>query len=133
MRIEAKLRSIGNSMGVILPTDVITGREKGDVITIDVITNKTEALADVITPAPPPKVLERVRVGIQAAIDGQDERTYANAVESGLVAVGCNSCKLLSYQQGKGMSCPRGSHVTAAASVFEAEVNPDADREREGS
>ncbi len=38
MRIKAKLRRIGNSMGVILPADVITGREKGDSIEIDVIT-----------------------------------------------------------------------------------------------
>ena len=56
-----------------------------------------------------------------------DERTYANAVLSEPVASGCRKCKLLSYQPGKGMSCPRGSHTTGATSVFEAEVNPDAD------
>ena len=45
MIIKAKLRRIGNSMGVILPAHVITGLEKGDSIEIDVITNS----ADVIT------------------------------------------------------------------------------------
>jgi antitoxin component of MazEF toxin-antitoxin module len=40
--IQVKLRKIGNSLGVILPKEVITGKA-GDVITIEVITD------DVIT------------------------------------------------------------------------------------
>ena len=38
MNIKAKLRRIGNSMGVILPANVITGYVKGDVITLNIIT-----------------------------------------------------------------------------------------------
>ncbi len=49
MNIKVKLRRIGNSMGVILPADVITGYTKGDVITLDVITKDAE-VGDVITP-----------------------------------------------------------------------------------
>ncbi len=44
MKIKAKLRRIGNSMGVILPADVITGYNKGDEIEIEVITRKPETL-----------------------------------------------------------------------------------------
>ncbi len=38
MNIKTKLRRIGNSMGVILPANVITGYNKGDEIELDVIT-----------------------------------------------------------------------------------------------
>lgn len=40
MLIKAKLRCIGNSLGIIIPANVITGRKKGNVITVDVITEK---------------------------------------------------------------------------------------------
>lgn len=52
--IKAKLRRIGNSMGVILPANVITGYNKGDVITLDVITKD----ADVITPVEDANMLD---------------------------------------------------------------------------
>ncbi len=48
MKLKAKLRRIGNSMGIILPANVITGYIKGDEITLDVITKDT----DVITGTP---------------------------------------------------------------------------------
>lgn len=48
MRIKAKLRRIGNSTGVILPKEVITGRLLGEVIELDVITEPKKE-ADVIT------------------------------------------------------------------------------------
>ncbi len=40
MRIKAKLRRIGNSMGVILPSNVITGYAAGDIIEVNVITKR---------------------------------------------------------------------------------------------
>ncbi len=46
---KCKLRRIGNSMGVILPANVITGYNKGDGIEIDVIT-KAAKVGNVITP-----------------------------------------------------------------------------------
>jgi antitoxin component of MazEF toxin-antitoxin module len=44
--VKAKLRKIGNSIGVIFPKDVIIGFKVGDVITLNVITDD-----DVITPS----------------------------------------------------------------------------------
>ena len=38
MTFKAKLRRIGNSQGVYIPTKVITGYEMGDFITLEVIT-----------------------------------------------------------------------------------------------
>ena len=56
--ITVKLRRIGNSLGVILPAHVITGKQAGDTISIDVITNVITKAVDVITsetkPAPKP-------------------------------------------------------------------------------
>ena len=55
MRIQAKLRAIGNSWGVILPKEVITLFTPNEVITLDVITDVitdeviTPKQADVIT------------------------------------------------------------------------------------
>ena len=53
MNIKAKLRRIGNSMGVILPANVITGYNKGDEITLDVITKDAEVTTN------SPKVITR--------------------------------------------------------------------------
>ncbi len=53
MNIKVKLRRIGNSMGVILPANVITGFKKGDVITMDVTTKDAEVITD------SPKVITR--------------------------------------------------------------------------
>lgn len=39
MKIKAKLRRIGNSVGVLLPREVITGTKLGEEIEIDVITD----------------------------------------------------------------------------------------------
>jgi antitoxin component of MazEF toxin-antitoxin module len=44
---KAKLRIIGNSIGIYVPRDVITGFKVGDEIEFDVITKSIE---DVITP-----------------------------------------------------------------------------------
>lgn len=49
MPFKAKLRKIGNSIGVILPKDVITGLGVGDEIELNVIT-KDSTTTDVITP-----------------------------------------------------------------------------------
>ncbi len=46
MRFKAKLRRIGNSVGILIPRDVITGIKLGDEIDVDVITNP---LNEVIT------------------------------------------------------------------------------------
>ena len=46
MRIKAKLRRIGNSMGVILPADVITGYNLGKDIELDVITSDANVITD---------------------------------------------------------------------------------------
>ncbi len=51
-RIKAKLRRIGNSRGVIIPLEVITGIKLGEEIELDVITEGekgTEPLPNVIT------------------------------------------------------------------------------------
>lgn len=48
MPFKAKLRKIGNSVGVILPRDVITCYNVGDEIELNVIT-KDSSTADVIT------------------------------------------------------------------------------------
>ncbi len=48
MKLKAKLRRIGNSMGIILPANVITCYNVGDEITLDVITKND----DVITGTP---------------------------------------------------------------------------------
>jgi len=53
--IDVKLRKIGNSIGVILPKEVITCYNIGDVITINVITKNT----NVITPITKPVRLEK--------------------------------------------------------------------------
>lgn len=39
MKIKAKLRKIGNSVGVLLPREVITGIKLGEEVELDVITN----------------------------------------------------------------------------------------------
>ncbi len=52
MLIKAKLRHIGNSLGVILPAKVITCFSAGDEIQVEVITNKSENKPKVITPTP---------------------------------------------------------------------------------
>ncbi len=50
MKFKAKLRRIGNSRGVIIPLEVITGYKLGEEIEIEVITGKQELLLkDVIT------------------------------------------------------------------------------------
>lgn len=56
--IKLKLRKIGNSLGVILPANVITGYKENDVITLNVITEEviTEKDENVITS---PKIQER--------------------------------------------------------------------------
>lgn len=61
MIIKVKLRCIGNSMGVILPADVITGLKKGDVITLDVTTKDAEVITKdkkMVTPVIPPLTTE---------------------------------------------------------------------------
>ena len=58
MKFKAKLRKIGNSLGVIIPLNVITGYKKGDFIELNVITEPnviTEKSANVITSEKPPK------------------------------------------------------------------------------
>lgn len=48
MRFKAKLRKIGNSIGVLIPLKVITGFNLGEEIWLEVITNK-EKEQEVIT------------------------------------------------------------------------------------
>jgi len=52
---KLKLRKIGNSLGVLLPSNVITSYKAGDYIVItlgdDVITFKPKSSTNVITPA----------------------------------------------------------------------------------
>ena len=48
-RFKAKLRKIGNSLGVLIPIKVITGYSSGDVITLDVITEGEKDAPKVIT------------------------------------------------------------------------------------
>ncbi len=40
MKFKAKLRKIGNSVGVLLPREVITGTKLGEDIELEVITNQ---------------------------------------------------------------------------------------------
>ncbi len=47
MSFKAKLRKIGNSQGVYIPTNVITGYNIGDIVELEVITSKN---TKVITP-----------------------------------------------------------------------------------
>jgi antitoxin component of MazEF toxin-antitoxin module len=47
--IRVKLRRIGNSLGVILPKNVITGISNGDEIEVNVITQRIESSNKVIT------------------------------------------------------------------------------------
>jgi antitoxin component of MazEF toxin-antitoxin module len=49
MVIKAKIRHIGNSLGVILPREVITNLKAGDDIELDVITKAVEKDENVIT------------------------------------------------------------------------------------
>jgi antitoxin component of MazEF toxin-antitoxin module len=49
---KAKLRKIGNSMGVIIPSNVITSYKEGDEITLNVITSGQENKDNVITSKP---------------------------------------------------------------------------------
>jgi len=49
MKIKAKLRKIGNSMGVLLPKEVITGYALRDDIELEVITKGFESVEKVIT------------------------------------------------------------------------------------
>ncbi len=50
MKFKAKLRRVGNSRGVIIPLDVITGYKLGEEIELEVITGKQELpMKEVIT------------------------------------------------------------------------------------
>jgi len=49
-----KLRRIGNSLGVIIPHNVITSAKEGDDIEVNVITSKGKDKDKVITSAPKP-------------------------------------------------------------------------------
>jgi len=51
MKIKAKLRKIGNSLGVIIPSNVITSYKQGDEIELNVITSAPKDSINVITPA----------------------------------------------------------------------------------
>lgn len=59
MKFKAKLRRIGNSRGVIIPLEVITGYKLGDEIELKVITDKEQGVitspksVEVITETPP--------------------------------------------------------------------------------
>ena len=39
----------------------------------------------------------------------------------------CKGCKLLVYQPGKGLACPKGAWPTAATAAFEQHLNPHRD------
>jgi antitoxin component of MazEF toxin-antitoxin module len=52
MEFKSKIRKIGNSLGVIIPADVITSFKLGDVITLNVITEKKVITEKVIPVAP---------------------------------------------------------------------------------
>jgi len=58
---KVKLRKIGNSVGVILPKDVITGRQIGDDIVI--------TIGDVITDTEPDVITHKQVVGHQEHMD----------------------------------------------------------------
>lgn len=49
MEFKAKLRKIGNSLGVIIPKNVITNLKAGEIINVNVITSKSD---NVITSSP---------------------------------------------------------------------------------
>ena len=49
MIFKAKLRKIGNSLGVIIPANVITSYKEGDDIELNVITSKDKVNDNVIT------------------------------------------------------------------------------------
>ena len=56
MKINVKLRQIGNSLGVLLPKESLLGYNKGDLITLEVITKddknaKIDRLKGLIDPA----------------------------------------------------------------------------------
>ena len=46
MKFKAKLRRIGNSLGVLIPRDVITDRQLGEVITLEVITKQGDVITE---------------------------------------------------------------------------------------
>ena len=50
MIFKAKLRTIGNSVGIYVPRSVITGLKVGDEVEFEVITKTTDSSSDVITP-----------------------------------------------------------------------------------
>jgi hypothetical protein len=54
--VTVKLRRIGNSIGVILPKEVITGYNIGDEIQLNVITEKTRHKPKPVTPCNTPTV-----------------------------------------------------------------------------
>ena len=63
MRFKATLRKIGNSLGVIIPRNVITSYKEKDEIELDVIT-KEDKKPKVITSKPHKKLVFNAKTGI---------------------------------------------------------------------
>ena len=59
MKFKAKLRRIGNSLGVLIPREVITNKQAGDELELQVITN--DPTDDPIEPEAEPSVITPIK------------------------------------------------------------------------